>query len=161
MVSCGNHCQATFTDVRRSSLVCASAPRIMSRPMRSHGCSMGFRSGESAGQRRMSNPTQSGFIREKYPMSFDDPGMMSMTPLQASGLMLSGQRYLCCWYPVHVTALHAICCLWFGWTQIHLLVGATGSGCHLPWRKGLEQSAVDWPVWALWRAPVRTISSSM
>ncbi|GFV57467.1 hypothetical protein TNCV_1609121 [Trichonephila clavipes] len=42
----------------RSFTVYASGSRFMSRPMRSHRCSMIFRSGEFAGQRRMSNPAR-------------------------------------------------------------------------------------------------------
>ncbi|GFX44823.1 hypothetical protein TNCV_1826851 [Trichonephila clavipes] len=38
-----------------SSTICASGPRFMSHPMRSHRCSKGLRSGEFVGQGRMSN----------------------------------------------------------------------------------------------------------
>ncbi|GFW40223.1 hypothetical protein TNCV_5119041 [Trichonephila clavipes] len=43
--------------------------------------------------------TETRFIREQYPMPFDDPGTMTMHPRQVSSPVLSGQQYSCCWYP--------------------------------------------------------------
>ncbi|GFW60391.1 hypothetical protein TNCV_942581 [Trichonephila clavipes] len=55
MVERGNRCQATSTAECTLSTVYASGPRLMSCPMRSHRCSMEFRSGDFARQGRMSN----------------------------------------------------------------------------------------------------------
>ncbi|GFV46535.1 hypothetical protein TNCV_3234221 [Trichonephila clavipes] len=82
--------------------------------------------------------TEMSIIHEHYPIPFDGSGTMTMTPRQSSSSVLSGQRASLLLVPVHLTVPHAICCVWFGWTQIHLLLKATGFGYPAPWGKDLE-----------------------